>query len=676
MYDEKEVRMSSSENTEIHGDYHYIVISIAFLFFFEFTRELLGTIYNLNLATMSLNASLIAILAFFSPVLFLFKLNTVQFRNLATLSGFIFAGCRVLLSVDPPLYIYLLLAFMGIASFGIFLCAFISLPGKESSHLSKIPMNTIIIYAAITGAGGDLFFRTLGNTFDVTIYGFTAYRPSSLLFVVPLTAVFCAALVIWYSNHSSPGVYPHPAQKVKKTSTLVIQGMAVGAVGFLFLTILAYPNTLSRWIDGSYTLSVILHAGAFGGVFLISALPQGKKVIYSGYSSIIGVLVLFLTIILLTYTSLSLITSIFSALSLFLIPMIVLFHLRTLNVPYLTMRKRAVFFTIAAATLVVLMVLSVFTLTYSYVPGMSILRDQIGMILLIAALIAIITTIPVMRSSMQPMPPSPSALSSYLLVLIGIVMIIGPSLGTGLFPEPHPLPPTDESLRIMTYNIHQGYNTEGKINPWDILEPITGVDPHIIALQESDLNRITSTNVDIVRWLAHKRDMYSYFGPRTNHQIYGVALLSTFPLTNTEVYFLRSIEDQRVMIRGDIEYNGSTLSIYAVHMGLSEEDRTNQTAQILDILSENPRDSILLGDFNSTPDSPQMNHFFAYYSDAWIASGHPADDPSGYTFSSLFPEKHIDYILIPKEWEHRVTCCVILSDIYASDHLPVWAEII
>ncbi|MGD2073095.1 MAG: endonuclease/exonuclease/phosphatase family protein [Candidatus Thorarchaeota archaeon] len=259
---------------------------------------------------------------------------------------------------------------------------------------------------------------------------------------------------------------------------------------------------------------------------------------------------------------------------------------------------------------------------------------------------------------------------------MGIFIIIGPSLGAGFFSEPHPLPSARESLRVMTYNIHQGYNTEGKINPWEILEPITRVDPHIIALQESDMNRITSTNVDIVRWLAHKLDMYSYFGPGTNHQIYGVSLLSTFPLTNTDVYFLSSIEDQRVLVRGDIEYKGYPLSIYVVHMGLSEEDRTTQTAQILNILSDNSQDSILLGDFNSTPDSLQMNQFFMYYRDAWAASGHPADDPSSYTFSSLFPEKHIDYILIPKEWEHRVIRCVILSDIYASDHLPVWAEIV
>ena len=654
----------------------FIATTLAFLFFFEFVRELLGAIYNMNLATMSINVSLAAILAFFSPALYLFKKNVVSPPRIIGISGSIYALCRIVLALNPPLIGYLLAAFCGVASFGIFLPALIFQISKSPPQSFPAAMNPLVIYGAITGFAFDVFFRTAGNTFDITVYGFTSNRLTALLCVGPLVALFYGALVVWHRNLPSPHVRSAPVSQGGASSRLVWSGISLGALGFLYLSIIADPNTISRWVAGSFSLSVLLNAVALGGFLIGSSLPQGRRIIFDSRSSVIGGIIFLIAFLFLIYSSQPLVTTVFMALSLFMIPILVLCHLRNAGVPQMPLQRIGAFFTVTAITLVVLLIGSVFTLTYSYVPGMGILRNQMGTILMIAVVIVLLSALTSWISSPHFTLPQNHSLPGYILIPTGLLLIAGISIGAMMYPEPHPPYQEDDSLILMTYNIHQGYNTEGKINPWEILEPLDKIHPHIIALQESDMNRVTSTHVDMVRWLSHKLDMYVYFGPQTKHQIYGVALLSKFPFTATEVYFLHSIEDQRVLIRGDIEYEGKMLSVYAVHMGLSEEDRTVQTAQILDILSRNPNDKILMGDLNSLPGSKQMETFLAYFCDAWTAVGHSPHDPSGYTFDSLNPYGHIDYILLPLEWESRVKSCAVLSEVFGSDHLPIWAEII
>lgn len=670
--------MRKPEIKEIqHGDVPgFIVITLAFLFFFEFARELLGTIYNMNLATMSLNISLVAILAFFSPALYFFRMDAVSPPRLIGISGSIYVLCRIMLSLNPPLTGYLLAAFSGIASFGIFLPALIFQTCKPSPGTPATTMNPLIMYGALTGAALDLLLRTAGNTFDVTIYGFTANRLTSLSYVVLLAALFCGALVIWYRNLSPHHERPAPCSQGGASRRLVWYGISLGALGFLYLSIIAYPNTISRWMAGPYSLSVLLNAVALGGFLLVSSFPQGRKFIFDNRGGAMGGIILLIAFLFLIYSSQPQVTTVLMSLSLFMIPLVFLHHLRNAGVSQMTIKRIGAFFTVTAGTLVILLIVSVFTLTYSYVPGMGILRNQMGTVLMIAVVIVLLSTVASWSSSIHVFLPQKQSLSRYILIPTGLLLIAGTSLGVMVYPESHPLQQAGESLILMTYNIHQGYDTEGKISPWEILEPFDQVHPHIIALQESDMNRVTSTQVDIVRWLAHKLDMYVYFGPQTKHQIYGVALLSKFPFKTTEVYFLHSIEDQRVLIRGDIEYEGRVISVYAVHMGLSEEDLTTQTEQILEILSRNPNEKVLMGDLNSVPGSEQMEAFLAHFSDAWTAAGHLPYDPSSYTYNSSEPFEHIDYILIPPGWEFRVKSCTVIPHVYGSDHLPVWAEII
>lgn len=76
----------------------FFITVVGFLFFFQVSRELLGTIYNMNLATMSINVSILAILAFLSPV-FLIKAQKAYIPLFASFGGIVLAVCRAVMGL-------------------------------------------------------------------------------------------------------------------------------------------------------------------------------------------------------------------------------------------------------------------------------------------------------------------------------------------------------------------------------------------------------------------------------------------------------------------------------------------------------------------------------------------------------------------------------------------------
>ena len=642
------VNQSQSGSTSNSGrnNLWLIMTAVGFLFFLETARELIGAVYSLNLATLSLNSSVIAIFAFFSPFAYLVGLSRLNTRKLLVTSGIILAVSRVIMGVNPPLTVYVLCAVVAVIAFGIFL------PALLVHHTHSLH----VVCAATIGAGADLVFRALGDTFDVTVYGISAQKLAALVIVIPLAVCFVVGLLLWYTTGEQK-------RTVNPQSVRAFLGAGTGSMGFLFFTLLGYPNNVARWVEGSYMLAAVLCGAALGG-FVLLLHTSAKKWVTSNTGVIAGSIILLAALTSCVYVFIPMITVLLCGIALFFLPIHFYTAVSYLMRPGVTVKQMGAFLSTAAVTLVIFVLLSAFSLNYAYVPGMTILRNQIGTILIAAGIITLLGIL--YRSSIPA-----STCKSILTAILGVVIIAGTWSGAAIY-QTHPSP-EDENLVVMTYNIQQGFNTEGKINPWEILEPIKRVNPDICALQESDTNRITSTNVDIVQWLAHKLGMYVYFGPETRQQTYGVALLSRFPLSNMETFSLTSIGEQVVLVRADIQWKGQTVSIYVTHLGETEVDRTTQTLEILEILSEDSNRKVLLGDFNSLPESEQMKAYTRVLDDAWTSAGNMLTDPLGYTSNSLEPHQRIDYILVSPEFAVKI--CEVIRSVYGSDHLPVWAEI-
>lgn len=626
----------------------FVVTALSFLFFLETARELLGATYNMNLATMSINISVISIFAFFSPVLYFFGISRINTRTLVLVSSILLVASRIGMAFNPGATVYLFCTMVAVVSFGVFL------PAYMCRHADVLTF----ICAATIGAGADVVFRALGNTFDITVHGVAGQPVTALVMVAILSVCFLIALFTWYTTAQTE------TQK-KDQPVRALYGVGIGAVGFLYIAFLGYPNNVAQWIGGPYMLAAAVIGAALGGFGLaVNSRAQQWLTSSTGFYTANGALLVAFIVLVVSNSVLGIVLS---SIAVFFLPVL---FINTVKYLYsATVKQIAAFLAVAGLTLLILVLLFAFSLTYAYIPGMDILRNQVGTIIMVTVLVALCGVIAVRYKS----SPHPGRVHTRLVTVLSIVVICSTWVGAGVYQAAPTLNPAD-SLTVMTYNIHQGYNTDGRINPWQILDPIEAVAPDILALQESDMNRITSTSADIVQWLAHTLDMYTYFGPETKNQIYGVAILSKFPLSNTETYYLTSIDDQRVLVRADIQWNNQPVSIYAVHMGLSEKDRTTQTAEVLEILAKNPNPKILMGDLNSVPGSEQMDAFFTVFADAWTSAGYAPTDPLGYTSDTETPQKRIDYILVSPEFS--VKTCEVIRNAYGSDHLPVWAEVV
>jgi endonuclease/exonuclease/phosphatase family metal-dependent hydrolase len=638
----------------------FALTMLAVLFFLETSRELLGATYNMNLTTFSINSSVIVVLLFFSPVLYFFKPKSLRMPLLMAGAGILLGLTRLLIAFNLSIGSYLVCNAVAVGSAGIFFTALIF---QGRNHFTSLEF----ALGAASGLGIDLLSRISGNTFALTLYGFTAHGIASVVLTVILVALFLLALAGFFCTARAVPSTEEPSHF--RTSSGILLGLGMGALAFLVIGFLMYPNVIAGWVDGNYTVIAVLEAAALAA-FLAISLTSYRKYLLTNHALTLGGLLIGIAALSMAYLSVPLVVAGLVALGVFFLPAQVEGIVRYFSQKSATPRQIALVLVIGAFIFVILLFLSVFSLTWAFV-GLTFLRDRAGMIILCAVVLFLVLTV-IPRYSQLKFEPVAAPRRPFLASGIAVLVLAGAIAGVSAFTV---APSSSEkgTLTVMTYNIHQGYNMDGKIDPWQILQPIKKISPDILVLQESDMNRVSSTNVDMVQWLSCQLDMYCYSGPSTRDQIYGVCILSRFPLSNMATYFMPSIEDQRVLVRADIQWAGNPVSIYAVHMGLSEEDRTNQVAFIVNILNQNDNPILLMGDTNSLPDSPQITKITSELKDAWVAAGNSPLDPKGNTFDSLELYERIDYILISPQL--TATDCHAIHGVYGSDHVPLWAEI-
>ncbi|CAI5984511.1 unnamed protein product [Closterium sp. NIES-64] len=85
-------------------------------------------------------------------------------------------------------------------------------------------------------------------------------------------------------------------------------------------------------------------------------------------------------------------------------------------------------------------------------------------------------------------------------------------------------------LRVLNFNVQQGFSRAGSVNLDAIEHVIWQQKPDIVLLQESDTMHMIHGNVDMVQYLATWLGMHAWSAPPARHQSWGCAILSRFPL--------------------------------------------------------------------------------------------------------------------------------------------------
>lgn len=254
-------------------------------------------------------------------------------------------------------------------------------------------------------------------------------------------------------------------------------------------------------------------------------------------------------------------------------------------------------------------------------------------------------------------------------------MVLGMALLAGCkSPEAIKEPAT---FRVMSYNIHHGENTDGKIDLLAIAEVIKKEQPDVVALQEVDKGVERTARRDFPAELAALTGMKIYFNVNLHYQggEYGNAVLTRFPIlmqTNTHYRMIRP-DEHRGIIQMILDVKGRKLLFMATHIDYRPDDteRLLNAAQIGEIIQQyQGLPMVMCGDFNSNPDSNTHKKVSEMFTDVWEVVG----QGQGLTYSSVEPQSRIDYIWISKEGKLRPLKAWV-PQTKASDHMPLVADL-
>jgi len=236
---------------------------------------------------------------------------------------------------------------------------------------------------------------------------------------------------------------------------------------------------------------------------------------------------------------------------------------------------------------------------------------------------------------------------------------------------------------VLTYNIHSGSDSNNKYDLEATIAVLKASGAEVISLQEVDRNwGQRSDNDDQVKILSKELKMQSVFAANlsensngSNKCEFGNLLLSKFKLVESEITKIYIGNNQnlkydgtrktepRSIIQAKLDIDGHNVWILNTHLSLDLPKETEkQSLAIEERLKSNNDPLVLMGDFNSLPDSEVLNRFSKYLSN-------PTKGKNLITHESA--KGQIDYILTRGITVLQID--VIKSD--ASDHLPLVAQL-
>ncbi len=239
-------------------------------------------------------------------------------------------------------------------------------------------------------------------------------------------------------------------------------------------------------------------------------------------------------------------------------------------------------------------------------------------------------------------------------------------------------------LRLMTYNVHSCIGVDGKLSPDRIARVIARYDVDVVCLQELDVGRTRSNEVDQAHAIAQYLEMDFHFHPsiHVEEEQYGDAILTSLPMRLVKAEKLPTSDgkpdiEPRGALWAAVEFNGREIHIINTHLGLLARERMAQIEALTGSEwlghPECNAPFILCGDFNALPSSAVCRRLGRLLVDAQaeLDNHRPRS-----TFFGRFPTLRIDHIYLSHDFDIRAAIVPKnkLTQV-ASDHLPLVAEI-
>jgi len=646
------------------------LFGLLFLIFLQLLTEFVAAIYAFGLLGVSIPVEIVAVLLLFSPLLlFLLPHGLSPFwLRLLPLLVLVARGALPLLSTRERLFV----AGLGIALFLFWLPAWLAAAARRREAWATA---WTLGAGLLLAVGLSTLLRVLGAGLDASTSGGQSWLAWLLVVVV---ALLLPALPV------APGDDTEEKRQALSFAgwarrVLLVAGL-VAVLAQLYFGFAA-PHVIARWVEMAPLPILGLLALATAVWALVLAQPRWRAVLTP---RVLWLLTLFFAVFLAVTLELwqvwfppnpgSYPLRSPAIPGWYLIPLLIaLLVAPVLYADFIvlaasllsrrpTPRLLAGAFGLGSLLLLLLIFAHVFTTVYDYIPVAGpLFRDRfwlVGPLPAFALSVALLAVRNGREEETVAGRPWRWALP-LVAVLLGATALLGEALRSPALPATAAGP----TLRVLTYNIQQGYDASGERDYDAQLAVLREADADVIGLQESDAARIANGNDDLVRYYAEALDYYSYYGPSPVVGTFGIALLSRTPLIDPQTFYMYSEGEQTATIVAGVETESGRCQIYVTHLG--NGGPLVQQQAILRRIGAG-QGVVLMGDFNFRPETEQYALTTQTLVDAWASAGGQPD--AGW----LDPAQRIDHIFVSPDVTVEEARYL---ETEASDHPPLVAEV-
>jgi len=233
-------------------------------------------------------------------------------------------------------------------------------------------------------------------------------------------------------------------------------------------------------------------------------------------------------------------------------------------------------------------------------------------------------------------------------------------------------------LRAVTWNVHHGVGTDGRLDLGRVASGLAGLAPDVAGLQELDRRfGPRSDHADQPARLADALGLHLLRGPALSRGggEYGVALLTRDPARPAALHRLpgRPGAEPRVALEAVLDAGPAAgLRVVVTHLEPRDAGLRREQAAALAALA-GPGPAVLLADLNARPDSRGLAPLPTAWRDAWVAHrGRWRSRAGGATHPGRPGRRRIDGVLLAGPVEPVAVRVVPLP---GSDHRPVVADL-
>jgi endonuclease/exonuclease/phosphatase family metal-dependent hydrolase len=231
----------------------------------------------------------------------------------------------------------------------------------------------------------------------------------------------------------------------------------------------------------------------------------------------------------------------------------------------------------------------------------------------------------------------------------------------------------------MQWNIHKTKGTDGRCDPDRIASWIVRLDPQIVSLNEvSYYSGSCSYSADqgaTLEALLESKTRQAWYRKFVNPSGVGNLILSKLPLASSSTYLLsygRGISQVAVVV------NGRTINVFSTHVDYYNSSyRTTQTHEVAAWTANFSAPRIVMGDFNTWPNTSDYSIMANAYSDGWaVAKGMGTATAFNGTGATI-GDSRFDMVYYTRGTPLSLSSVTVpdtrSSGVYPSDHNPVVA---